>query len=98
MMFRDILNMALHNAGNQENLAAKMDISPSALSKKLKGEAGWSENDLDVIFRESVFCGQCQLRHNQEVAALSETIHIILKNKDAEQKPLFKKEKHDESV
>jgi hypothetical protein len=80
-MFRDILNMALHRAGNQENLAAKMDISPSALSKKLKGEAGWSENDLDVIFRESAFCAQCQTRHTQEVSALAQTIHFILKNK-----------------
>jgi DNA-binding transcriptional regulator YdaS (Cro superfamily) len=96
-MFREILNRALAVAGNQENLASKMDVSPSALSKKLKGEAGWSENDLDVIFRVSEFCAECQNRHSQEVAALSETIHIILKNKQSEQKPLFKKEKDNDA-
>jgi hypothetical protein len=39
-MFREILNRALQTAGNQENLALQMDLSPSALSKKLKGGAG----------------------------------------------------------
>lgn len=90
-MFREILNKALSVAGNQENLAAQMDLSPSALSKKLKGEAGWSESDLDVLFRVSAFCEACNARHVQETEALSETIRIILKNKHTGQEPLFKR-------
>ncbi len=50
MQFRDILNKALQIAGNQENLATKLDLSPSALSKKLKGETGWNETDIDNLF------------------------------------------------
>ena len=91
-MFREILNKALQTAGNQENLAVKLDLSPSALSKKMKGEAGWCEADIDVLFKVSAFCEKCQERHTQETNALSETIRIILKNKKEEQEPLFKKE------
>lgn len=77
-MFREILNKALQNAGNQENLAIKLDLSPSALSKKLKGETGWNETDIDNIFEVSQFCAACAESHEKEINALSETLRVVL--------------------
>jgi hypothetical protein len=77
-MFREILNKALQHTGNQENLATKMDLSPSALSKKLKGESGWNETDIDNLFVISQFCTSCSESHSKEVDAMSETLRVVL--------------------
>jgi transcriptional regulator with XRE-family HTH domain len=77
-MFREIVNKALQHAGNQENLATKMDLSPSALSKKLKGETGWNETDIDNLFEVSQFCTSCSDSHTKELDAMFETLRVVL--------------------
>jgi uncharacterized protein YggU (UPF0235/DUF167 family) len=82
ILFREILNKALQNTGNQENLAIKLDISPSALSKKMKGEAGWNETDLDILFSISEFCDSCKANHHKEIDSLADSLRVILERRN----------------
>jgi hypothetical protein len=93
-MFREILNNAIRKAGNQENLAAKLDISPTALTNKINGKTSWHESEIDIVFKIADFCTACRASHQKETEALSETIRIVLEGKKRiqdELRPVFKK-------
>lgn len=80
-MFRTILNRAVANCGNQENFSFAIDVSASCLSKKMKGEVGWNEKEIDKIFELSEFCDVCSGKHKKEMDALTETIRVILEGR-----------------
>lgn len=52
--FSDLLRVALGRCGKQEALAADLDLSPSALSKRISGEAGWHDKEIDRLLQ---ICG-----------------------------------------
>lgn len=83
-MFREIVNRAVHNVESQANLAVQLDISPSVLSKKMKGEVGWTEQDIDQLFRLSDFCHACKKTHSKELDALTEALRVVLVKREEE--------------
>lgn len=91
-MFRDILNNAIKKAGNQENLASKLDLSPTALTNKINGKTCWHESEIDSIINLADFCTACRESHQRERDALLETIRVLGQVKKELEKPLFSKE------
>jgi len=49
-MFRKALNEAIAITGKQENLASTLGITPATLSRKINGESGWHEEEINKIF------------------------------------------------
>ncbi len=83
-MFRDVVNKALQNTGNQENLATKLDLSPSALSNKLNCKTGWNESEIDIILNLADYCTSCKANHEKEIDALSGSLRVILDRRNQE--------------
>lgn len=49
MQFSELIQFAIHTAGKQETLAVILDLAPSALSKRINGEVGWTEKEIDKL-------------------------------------------------
>lgn len=49
MNFPQLLHVAIQKAGKHETLATELDLAPSALSKRMNGEVGWYEKDLNKL-------------------------------------------------
>lgn len=77
-IFRRVLNEALQAAGNQENLATIINISASALSKKINGEAGWYEAEIDKLFDIAGGCRRCKDAHSRRIHAFNEVLKANL--------------------
>lgn len=54
MQISEVVYGAIQKAGKQESLAIILDLAPSALSKRINGEIGWHEHDIDRLL---VFSG-----------------------------------------
>jgi len=74
MTFRDAVGKALIKAGKQESLAIELDLSPSSLSKKLTGETGWSETEINKLIE----IAECEVIEKGKVKALMQTLKVIL--------------------
>lgn len=77
-MFRKIVNAALKAAGNQENLANSIGISTGCLSKKLNGDSGWFESDLNKLLDIAGICIECKKIHTKQIEAFMEVIRVNL--------------------
>jgi predicted nuclease with TOPRIM domain len=49
MNFRDLLSLALQKTGKNEALASALDLSPSDFSKRVNGQTGWQESDINKL-------------------------------------------------
>ena len=58
MNFSDLVRVAVEKEGKQEALAMRMDMSPSALSKRINGEVNWTESEINRILAIAV-CTIC---------------------------------------
>ncbi len=84
MNFAALLRVALKKAGKHEVLAVALDLSPSVLSRRINGENGWTEKEIDNLLEytgcEVASAGEFSTKIN----ALKETLKIILNDtKDA---------------
>lgn len=98
-MLRELLKCALREAGNQENLAKLMELSAPALSKKINGDTGWYEDDLDKLAQIAGLCEKCRDQHHKQIQAFQTTLSVTLNRlQEIEQatKPLFKRQIHAE--
>ena len=78
MNFSKLLQVALKKAVKQEALAIALDLSPSGLSKRINGEVGWNEQEIDRLLD---FAGY-EVANSSEVSTtiktLTNTLRIIL--------------------
>jgi len=74
MTFRDVTVKALTKAGKQESLAIQLDLSPSSLSKKLSGETGWSETEINKLIE----IAECEVIEKGRIKVLMQTLKVVL--------------------
>lgn len=78
MRVYDLIQAALQKAGKQESLAVVLDLAPSALSKRINGETGWQEKEMDRLFEFAGFEIVDAAAGKRKLSALKETLKIIL--------------------
>lgn len=80
MNFCDFLQVALKKAGKQDQLAIILDLSPSALSKRLNGEVGWAEKEINNLLVYT----DCEIANSgdfsSKIQTLKNTLKIILED------------------
>ena len=78
MNFAGLLQVALKKAGKHEVLALALDLSPSVLSRRINGENGWTEREIDRLLAYT----ECEVSNSVETSAkihaLKETLKIVL--------------------
>jgi len=78
MTFSGLLQIALKRAGKHETLAAALDLSPSGLSRRINGETGWMQGEIDRLFEYA----DCEVASSAETAmkirTLKEALRIAL--------------------
>lgn len=75
MDFHGLINMALQKAGKQELLATELDLSPSALSKRINGEVGWSTREIDLLLQFTI----CEITNRAEASRKIEILKEAMK-------------------
>lgn len=78
MDFRQVINRCIKEAGNQENLARSLDMSPAALCKKISGDSGWYEHEIDKIVEFAQVCSKCKSLHEEEIEAFQHVLATLL--------------------
>ena len=73
MKFNCLIQSAIKKAGSQDNLSLSLDLAPSALSKRINGEVGWHESEINKILEYT----------NCEIADCAEAAKTIQMLKDA---------------
>ena len=78
MTFTQFIAFVLQKAGKQENLASVLEISPAALSKKLNGESGWTEREINKLLKyaEHEICDSANYKH--QIKTFKEAMKILL--------------------
>lgn len=78
MNFANLLHVALKKAGKNELLAIALDLSPSVLSRRINGENGWSEKEIDRLLEYTA----CDITNSNDYSAklhaLKQTLKIVL--------------------
>lgn len=78
MTFRQAFTKCLSILGKQVVIADKLGVSESSLSKKLAGESGWSESEIDLI----ISLAQLEIaevdEYKKQITSLKEAMRIIL--------------------
>lgn len=78
MNFTTLISDAIVRAGKQETLAIELDLSPSALSKRLSGETGWSEREINKLLEITKY-EICSIEaHSQKIETLKNAMKILL--------------------
>jgi len=77
-MFRKAINEALITTGKQENLAFALGITPATLSRKINGESGWHEEEINKIFELSGGCKRCKEIQTKRLNAYNEVLRAQL--------------------
>ena len=78
MNFISLLSNAIKKAGKQETLATDLGLSPSGLSRRINGETGWAEKDINKLL-EYTDCQFASLYETEKkIKVLQDTITILL--------------------
>lgn len=78
MDFSALLRVALKKAGKNETLAVALDLSPSVLSRRMNGENGWTEPEINRLL-DYVGCEIADTAASTEkIRALKATLRIVL--------------------
>ena len=73
-----LIQKGIKTLGKQEHLATALDLAPSALSRRLNGEIGWQETEINKLL-EITDCEICANGDNKKkIENLKETLRIIL--------------------
>lgn len=78
MDFAMLLHRAIEKAGKQEILAAELGLASSALSRRISGEVGWQEKELNSLLEYAGCKIVDQAESKKKIEALKETLRIIL--------------------
>lgn len=78
MNFAALLQVALKKAGKHETLAIALDLSPSVLSRRLNGENGWGEKEIDRLLTYTECEVASPAENSGKIDALKKTLRIIL--------------------
>lgn len=78
MTFRQAFTRCLSILGKQLVIADKLGITESSLSKKLAGDSGWSESEIDIIITSSQLEIAEVDEYKKQIASLKEAMRIIL--------------------
>lgn len=81
MQFNELVQLAIHNAGKQETLAIVLDLAPSALSKRINGEVGWTEKEIDKLFAYTTHKIADTSESDGKVKTLKDALKIIMEDK-----------------
>lgn len=78
MNFTELVRLALTKAGKQDSLAITLDLSPSALSKRINNEVGWGEKEINTLldFTQSEVVSVDQ--YKKKLLTLKEAMKILL--------------------
>lgn len=79
MDFTEFLKRILMRAGKQETVANELGLSPSSLSKRLSGEVGWSEKELNKLLEYGNFVIEDKDECRKQISVLKEAMKILLK-------------------
>ncbi len=75
MNFAELLQIALKKAGKHEVLAVALDLSPSVISRRINGENGWTEKEINRLLD---YTG-CEVANSSEFSAKIEAFKTTLK-------------------
>ena len=86
MKFNGLVTTALAKAGKQETLATALEMSASSLSKRLNGETGWSDSDIDKLidYTGLEICKSDE--YKKKITTLKEAMKLLLNGDDEETK------------
>lgn len=76
--YTSLLQVALQKAGKNESLATILDLSPSGLSRRINGETGWDEKDINKLLE---FTGHEFLsieEYSKKIETLKDAMKILL--------------------
>lgn len=80
MNFSQLIQAAIGKAGKQETLATALGFAPSALSKRINGEVGWQEEEINKLLSymdmDMVDKSECEKKIN----TLKATIKLLLED------------------
>ena len=78
MNFTSLLQFALNKAGKQETLAVALDLSPSGLSRRINGEIGWDEKEIDKLLDYTKYEIASVDEYSKTVNTLKDAMKILL--------------------
>lgn len=78
MNFTNLLSIALTKAGKYETLAIALDLSPSGLSRRINGEIGWSEKEINKLLEYTDYEILSKKEYTRQINILKEAIKILL--------------------
>lgn len=79
MTYQELKTLAVKSKGKQELLAMALDMGPSALSRKLNGETGWAEKEIETLLD----IAGCEIiergKGTEQIETLKEAIKILVR-------------------
>ncbi len=78
MNFAELIRQAQKKATKNESLATTLDLSPSGLSRKINGEVGWSEQEINKLLDYMGYEIVNSIEHSTKVKTLTDTLRIVL--------------------
>ena len=78
MMFNDLVVAALAKAGKQETLAILLDMGPSSLSKRMNGEVGWMEKEVNKLLEYTGLAIHDPHEQSEKIETLKNAMKILL--------------------
>lgn len=78
MNFTSLLQVAMNKAGKQETLATELDLSPSGLSRRINGEIGWDEKEINKLLEYVNFEIASVDEYSKTVNTLKDAMKILL--------------------
>ena len=81
MRFNDVILKAINDEGKQDLLAVKLDLSPSTLSRKISGEVGWTEREINKLLDLT----KTEIFYQDTVKAFADVLKVVLDKYDGKQ-------------
>jgi hypothetical protein len=78
MNFTQLLSVSIAKAGKHETLAALLDVSPSGLSKRINGEVGWAEKEINALLEYAGYEVLSIQEYTKKINTLKEAMKILL--------------------
>jgi hypothetical protein len=78
MQFSNLILAALEKAGKQESLAPILDLSPSALSKRMNSEVGWTESEINKLLDYTKSEIVSVEEYSKKIETLKDAMKILL--------------------
>jgi len=82
MNFTSLLQVALTKASKNENLATILDLAPSSLSRRINGETGWDEKDINKLLEFTGYELLSLEEYSKKIETLKGAMKILLNGEE----------------